>query len=193
MPVGKLGPFDSSTESFENYVDRLGHYFAANDIGDNKKKSVFLAACGPKLYDTLKNLCLPEKPDDFTFRVIIKKLKDHLKPAPLLVFERYRFGKKVRKPDEKISDFALELRKLSATCEFGDFLDSALWMQFVVGLNHPKIQDRLIQEKTMTFSKAWGLPKVLNLRLQHVQRSIVQVTALQPQVQAIVRKSQSTK
>ena len=153
MPVGKIQPYDSS-ESFENYVERLGFYFDANNVGDAQKKSSFLGNCGAKVYGDLKNLCYPDKPDDYSYRQIIKKLNDHYKPAPLLIHERFLFCQRRRKSDEKISDFALDLKRMSSTCQFGDFLDQALCMIFVAGLNHPKAQDRLVQEKTLTYNKA---------------------------------------
>jgi hypothetical protein len=163
MPVGKIGEFDSTLESFENYIDRLGHYFAANDVADAKKKPVFLAACGPKVYEVLKNLCLPEDPSNFTYRECVKKLKDHFKPAPLLIYERYKFSTCHRKPEEKISDFAVKLKSTSSLCEFGDFLDSALCMQFVTGLNMSKAQDKLLQERTLTFNKAVGMAQAVEM------------------------------
>ena len=47
-----------------------------------------------------------------------------------------------------MADFAVDLKRLSSTCKFDAFLDQALCMQFVVGLNMPKVQSRLMQERT---------------------------------------------
>ena len=153
--------FDPKLESFENYVERLGHYFIAQGIEDGLKKSTFLSRCGPVVYDNLKNLCHPEKPDDLSYREIIKRLKEHYKPAPMLIFERYQFSKCFRSDGEKIADFAVRLRKLSTTCQFGDFWESALCMQFVVGLSMPKAQDKLLQERVLTLNKAVGMAQTV--------------------------------
>ena len=162
MPGGKWNQeFDPKVESFENYVERLGHYFVANGVEDTLKKATFLSRCGPAAYDTLKNLCHPETPDTLSYREIIKRLKEHYKPAPMLIFERYQFSKCSRLEGEKISDFAVRLRKLSTTCQFGDFWESALCMQFVVGLNMPKAQDKLLQERLLTLNKAVGMAQTV--------------------------------
>ena len=48
----------------------------------------------------------------------------------------------------------MDLKRLSATCKFEALLDQALCMQFVVRLNMPKVQSRLMQESTLTFDAA---------------------------------------
>ena len=85
---------------------------------------------------------------------IIDKIKTHFKPEPLIIYERYMFGKRSRKTDKRIADFAVDLKRLSASCKFGNFLDEALCMQFVVGLSMSKIQSRLMQESTLAFETA---------------------------------------
>ena len=51
-------------------------------------KPVFLAACGAKTYETLKNLCLPQEVSDVDYGGIIEKLKTHFKPEPLIIYIR---------------------------------------------------------------------------------------------------------
>ena len=128
-------------------------FFEANSIAEEKMKPVFLAACGAKTYETLKNLCLPQEVSDVDYGGIIEKLKTHFKPEPLIIYERYIFGKRSPKTDERIADFAVDLKRLSASCKFGNFLDEALCMQFVVGLSMSKIQSRLMQESTLAFEQ----------------------------------------
>ena len=151
---GKIDEYNSEKETFHNYVERTVHFFEANSIAEEKMKPVFLAACGAKTYETLKNLCLPLEVSDVDYGDIIDKLKTHFKPEPLIIYERYMFGKRSRKTDERIADFAVELKRLSASCKFGCFLDEALCMQFVVGLSMSKIQSRLMQESTLAFETA---------------------------------------
>ena len=87
-------------------------------------------------------------------RGITEKLKMHFKPEPLIIYERYIFGKRLRKTDERIADFAVDLKRLSASCKFGNFLDEAICMQFVVGLSMSKIKSRLMQKSTLAFEAA---------------------------------------
>lgn len=47
-----------------------------------------------------------------------------------------------------------ELRRLSATCEFGTFLNEALRDRFVCGLNDESCQRRLLTDAKLTLIKA---------------------------------------
>ena len=59
----------------------------------------------------------------------------------------------VRDQAREMKNFAVDLKR-SATCKFEAFLDQALCMQFVVGLNMPKVQSRLMQESTLAIDAA---------------------------------------
>ena len=149
---GRIDEYNSEKEPFHNYVERAVNFFEANSIA--KMKPVFLAACGAKTYETLKNLCLPQEVCDVDYGEVIDELKTHFKLEPLIKYERYMFGKRLCKTDERIADFAVDLKRLSASCKFGNFLDEALCMQFVVGLSMSKIQNRLMHESTLAFETA---------------------------------------
>lgn len=46
--VGTVGPFDSQTQSWEEYTEVLEFFFMANDIEDlEKRRAVLLSCCGP--------------------------------------------------------------------------------------------------------------------------------------------------
>ena len=60
-------------------------------------------------------------------------------------------------------DFAAQLKKLSAQCEFGTFLDGALRDRFVCGLRKESIQRKLLGEKTLDFSKALQIAQSMEM------------------------------
>ena len=49
--IEKIDEFDGTKEDWTQYVERVDHFFAANEItNDGKKKSAFLAVIGPTTY-----------------------------------------------------------------------------------------------------------------------------------------------
>ena len=68
---GKIDEYNSEKERFHNYVERTVHFFEANSIAEENMKPVFLAACGAKTYETLKNLCLLQEVSDVDYGDII--------------------------------------------------------------------------------------------------------------------------
>ena len=57
-----------------------------------------------------------------------------------MIAERFNFHNRFRNGSESVADFAAQLKKLSAHCKFGTFLDDALRDRFVCGLRKELIQ-----------------------------------------------------
>ena len=92
--IGKIDVFDETQESWETYVERVQHFFAANDVDDNHQVPTLLSLIGSKTYSLLKDLLLPEKPADKNFDEIVSTLQKHLNPKPLEIAEWFRFYKR---------------------------------------------------------------------------------------------------
>ncbi len=76
--VGKVEEFDSSKEEWAQYIERLGHFFAANGITSaDRKRSILLTVIGPATYKLLRNLVAPEKPGTRSYEQNVQALSDH--------------------------------------------------------------------------------------------------------------------
>ena len=55
MPLfGKLEAFDTTTENWVQYVEKLEYFFRANGIeGEDKKKIILLTDCGTQTYNLI--------------------------------------------------------------------------------------------------------------------------------------------
>uniref|UniRef100_A0A8C9TQH4 CCHC-type domain-containing protein n=1 Tax=Scleropages formosus TaxID=113540 RepID=A0A8C9TQH4_SCLFO len=137
--------FDESEEQFDAYLERLEQYFAANGLGDTEKtKAVFLTIVGKRTHSLLMDLCTPLKPAQKTFMELIALLKNHYVPWTNFIAERCKFHSRNQLDGESISEYVANLRKLSATCKFGQFLDEALRDRFVCGVKSAELRDRLL-------------------------------------------------
>ena len=152
--IGQLREFDRTKESFEAYIERLENFMKANGVKSENQVAVLLTAIGPETYGLLRNLLTPEKPDARSYEELVEILNNHLHPKPLVIAERFNFHNRFRNDSESVADFAAQLKKLSAHCEFGTFLDEALRDRFVCGLRRESIQRKLLGEKTLDLSKA---------------------------------------
>ena len=65
---GSFGEFDSGSEDWASYTERLQQHYAANEIeAVGKQRAILLSCCGPQTYQLIKNLLTPEKPADKTY------------------------------------------------------------------------------------------------------------------------------
>ena len=156
--LGHIEAFDPKTDDWTQYVERIEEIFKANDLTGEakaaKRSSIFLSVVGKRTYSLLRSLLSPERPSTKTFEELMVKLTEHFNPAPSEVMQRFRFHSRSRKPEETVSDFVAELRRLSEHCDFGEGLDKALRDCIVAGINDEVIQRKLLSEEGLTYKKA---------------------------------------
>ena len=150
---GKVDEFDGSKEEWTQYVERVNHFFDANDIVDaGKKRAVLLSVIGSSTYALLRNLVSPAKPREKSFDELVSVLKDHYNPTPSETVQRSRFNSRFRKPGESVAVFVAELRSLAEFCNYGESLDKMIRDRVVCGIMNSKIQAKLLAEKPETLS-----------------------------------------
>ncbi|XP_046383928.1 uncharacterized protein K02A2.6-like [Ischnura elegans] len=159
--IGHVTEFNPAKEEFGAYVERLEQFFIVNDIGEEKKVPLFITLIGSDTYAVLKSLLDPVKPVSKSLSVLISTLSEHFSPKRLVIAERVRFYKRNQLPNEPLSSYIVELRRLAATCEFKTFLDEALRDRLICGLSSELVQRRLIMEPQLTFERACSLGQEL--------------------------------
>ena len=111
---GKVEYYDKDQEDWPQYVERLEHFFAANEISSaEKKRSVFLSVIGPTPYKLLRNLLAPEKPSDKSFAELVAVLSAHYSPKPSKIVQCFRFHACFRKPGGSITHYVAKLRAIA--------------------------------------------------------------------------------
>ncbi|XP_037929719.1 uncharacterized protein K02A2.6-like [Teleopsis dalmanni] len=146
-------------EDFSLYINRIGHLLNLNKIEKDESKTSFLISLGgADLYKTLTSVLAPKSEIDFKYEEIVAKLKAHFAPTKNIIFECYQFFKRDQHTGETIADYIVELKQLARECDFGEFLDKALLIKFVCGLNNCSIQNRLLNEVNLkSFERACEL------------------------------------
>ncbi|XP_046391558.1 uncharacterized protein K02A2.6-like [Ischnura elegans] len=159
--IGHVTEFNPAKEEFGAYVERLEQFFIVNDIGEEKKVPLFITLIGSDTYAVLKSLLDPVKPVSKSLSVLISTLSEHFSPKRLVIAERVRFYKRNQLPNDPLSSYIVELRRLASTCEFKTFLDEALRDRLICGLSSELVQRRLIMEPQLTFERACSLGQEL--------------------------------
>ncbi|XP_063846489.1 uncharacterized protein LOC135092154 isoform X1 [Scylla paramamosain] len=153
--IGKVEEFNQDAEVWTQYVERLEHFFEANDIiEEKKKKSTLLAVCGARTYEVIRSLCLPEKPADKSYSDLKVLLENHMCPKPSVIMKRFKFNSRFKQPTESVSSYITDLRKLAEHCAYGNQLPDMLRDRLVCGIDDRKIQARLLADGNLDFKKA---------------------------------------
>ena len=120
MPTfGKLDEYNE-TEDWRHYIERVNHFFEANEITDSdKRRSISLVSVGAKTYKLVRSLIAPEDSKDKSYEDLAKLLQDHFMPKPSAIVQQFKFNTRSQQPGETIAMFLAELRNLSKHCELG--------------------------------------------------------------------------
>ena len=155
VTLGRIEEFDSREEWPQYVAERLEHFFAANSIAEDEKKSlVFLTMIGAATYKVLRDLVSPAKPGTKPLEELLQKLEQYYSPRPSEIVQRFGFHTCFRKPDEAIASFIARLHSLSEHCTFGDSLEDMICDRLVCGISEETIQKHLFAESKLTYKKA---------------------------------------
>ena len=152
--LDRIDDFDPVVESVSTYLERVQLFFVANNVEDARKSAVLLNLLGGKVYGTLRNILSPEQPAVKSYDELKAVLKAHYELKSIIIAERFHFHKRNQNPTESIAEFVAKLKRLAATCEFGQYLNDALRDRFVCGLLHEGMQKHLLSEPDLTFTRA---------------------------------------
>ena len=104
--IGAPEPFDAKTDDWILYCQRFEHFLLANGIkDDDPKKHLFLAMMGGATCKLLANLVAPKSLGDVEYENIHKVLREHYKPKPIKIAERFRFYKRNQFPTETVAEY----------------------------------------------------------------------------------------
>ena len=151
---GELKEFSPESEKISVYLERASLYFTANAVDDDKKVPILLSAMGARTYLILRDLLAPAKPKDKSLEQITQCLQQHFEPKPIVIAQRFTFHQRNQRPQEPVTEYMADLRRLATHCEFGDFLSQALRDRFVCGLRDSAIQKRLLSERKLELQSA---------------------------------------
>ena len=156
--VSRVPEFDAAIESFGAYSRRLEQYFVANGVGEGdapKRRAILLSAVGASTFSLLEDLIAPASAADKSFQELVKILTDHFEPQQSPIVSRFRFHSCTRDAGESVSSFLARLRKLAKPCKFeSSQLDEMLRDRLVCGIQHERLQSRLLSEPRLTLVTA---------------------------------------
>lgn len=165
--IGNIEHFTPG-DDFDNYIERVEELLKLNKVEDGEKVSFLVGICGADLYKIMKSVIAPKATTDCTFAQLKKALKEYFDPKRNVIGERFAFHRRQQKSDESVADYIMEIKTLSRTCEFGQFLDEALRDKLIFGLHDVAIQRKLANTKNLDFETACSTAKLMETTEQNL-------------------------
>lgn len=138
----------------KNWFERFDLLSSTNPKISSNSVPYMLTFLGKDAYKLLKDLVYPRVPKDLTVVEIEKALCDHLIPCNYEVHERSIFNSLVRKPNQPVKDFIVELQQQAMKCNFDSQLEIHLRDRLVAGINNAEIKKKFLRESSLTLQTA---------------------------------------
>ena len=88
-----IGEFNANRETWTAYTERGGEYFLANNVKSaEKQRVILLSVCGASMYQLVRDLVAPERPNTKTFDQIVKLVQEQHQPLLSFITQRYNFN-----------------------------------------------------------------------------------------------------
>ena len=134
-----------SAREVEDYFERYEIWWLTRkDAEDDKKCAHFLNFAGKDAYSLIKNLAFPDPPISLQYDKLKQLLLRHVQPINFEAAERAKFDMLVRRSDQNVREFILQLQTQATKCNYGNQLDIHLRDRLIVGVNFPDLQQKLL-------------------------------------------------
>lgn len=135
-----------------------------------------LTSLSQSAYMLLENLLSPVQIDatGTTLEACIGALKTHFKPPVPVFAERHKFYTAAKSSTESINDWAVRVRALATSCDFGQHLEVAMRDKFVMGLEKGPSRDKIFLEaNTISFQRVVEIANMAAyIQQQHAEHEV---------------------
>ncbi|KAM3956799.1 uncharacterized protein ACR2FA_009241 [Aphomia sociella] len=176
MPIGKLEPFNISSQQWPAYIRRVNQYILLNDIKSELKVSLLITVVGEATYSMMCDLCSPSFPENKSYDELVQLVTQHLEPKRSEIAERHVFRLRRQRAGEPLMEYLQALKHLAATCNFGkcktcSTLEENSRDQFVSGLANDAMRSRIFAEREIVYKEAVELALALEAAEKHAEVS----------------------
>lgn len=188
--IGNIEPFTFDGQSDLNeYLIRMEHIFKINKVEEELKISFLISIAGKEFHERVNVVIKPKELKDFTYTQLTSLIKSNFKPVKNIRAERFKFLSRVMNDSESIEDFAVEIKNLANTCEYGDFLETMLGDKLILSIRDSTIQKRLMEEP-LSKSFAEICEKALTLELTSKDVELMQQHSTPSNVAWVAKRNQ---
>ncbi|XP_048508069.1 uncharacterized protein K02A2.6-like [Athalia rosae] len=155
--------FDPASMPWKRWLQRFDGAMTIHKITGEDKVPYILHHLGVANYAKLCDFCDDVDLYKLKYTDLIAYLASLFEDKVVEIAEAYKFHCRKQGQGESVKDYVTALKKLSQTCGFGSFLQTAIRNQFVYGLNNPAIRQRLLETETLTLEKALNVASAMEL------------------------------
>lgn len=149
---GSVEQFDPAKHDWDTWELALQSYLLVNQIEEpaagssDRRKAALCAMLGHRTLNLLNGLCVPGTVTDKAYDELLTLLRAQFRPKRTNFATRQEFFARKQRPNESVSTFAADLRRLLGKCGFQGELDDRLIDQLTSGLANQTHRLKLVEK-----------------------------------------------
>ena len=136
---------------------------------EDKQKVALLLHVAQKQAIEVYNTFTFDTGDENKYSVVVKKFEDYCNPKKNETYERYVFNSRNQAPGESFEQFVIDLKIKAKSCGFDTLKDSMIRDRIVLGVNNPRIRERLLREDNLDLVSAIRICQAAEAAQKQVQ------------------------
>lgn len=152
-------------ENWKKWRQRFEVYLVATDLkskSDERKIAVLLHVAGEEAMEKYETFGLSDEQKK-SLDEVYKAFEEFCTPKVNESVERHFFFSRVQNGGENFTSFVTDLKKLSASCEFGTLKDSLIKDRIICGIRDNELKNKLLREENLTLEKCVNICKAAEL------------------------------
>lgn len=133
-------------EDFSVFLEILEEHFKVGTVSDAMKVPVLLTRIHTKVYEVVRELTFPRRPNEFSFIQLTELMSTQFGRHESVWRKRIEFFELKQSSTESVSEWHIRIKCAAMPCKFGNMLDENVKNKFVSGLTNRKVLDRLCEE-----------------------------------------------
>lgn len=166
-------------EDFSVFMEILEEHFKVASVSDAMKVPVLLTTIHLKVYEVIRELTFPRRPNEYTFVELTELMSTQFGKHESVWRKRIEFFELRQGSGESVSEWHIRIKCAAMSCKFGNMLNENVRNKFVSGLKNKRVLDRLCEE-----TEAASLDNLVMIAISKegtLQQSEVQINHLQKQ------------
>ena len=147
-------------ESWKKWRKRFDNFELATGVStksDAERVATIIAVIGDAAVDVYDTFTWETEGENQKLEKVYEKFEAHCAGKKNITYERYVFNTRSQLPGEDIDSFVTALRNLASSCEFGNLKLDLIRDRVVIGVNNPKMTQRLLRTEDLTLDKALSI------------------------------------
>lgn len=154
--------FDSSKETYKNYILRFSNYVEMRNLTSNKEycAKLLLNSIGAKHFNLVAALAAPKTATELQYDELLTILETHLAPKRNVLVSQHKFLCRYQTSTQSIAEFVAILRADISECDFvspceckASVAEMFLRAQFIRGVIDNEMREKLLQSGKSKFDE----------------------------------------